>query len=79
MVGGFFYLHRRRILKVNAGKRKVRVLGGKEGLEQEVCIDGIQLEHMLGFKYFGYGFCESRKIFIRRWQVEGVMQVLLGL
>ena len=28
------------------------VLGGGEGLECEVCIDGIHLEHVSEFKYF---------------------------
>ena len=28
-------------------------LGGEEGLECEVCIDGMQLEHGLEFKYLG--------------------------
>ena len=30
-------------LKVNAGKSKVMVLGWEEGLECEVCVDGIRL------------------------------------
>ena len=33
-------------LKVNAGRRKVMVLGGEEWLEFEVCIDGIHLENL---------------------------------
>ena len=37
---------RRRDLKVNAGKSKVMVLGGEEGLECEVSIDGIRLENI---------------------------------
>ena len=41
----------RRGLKVNAGKSKVLVLGGEEGLEGEVCVEGIRLEHVLEFKY----------------------------
>ena len=40
-------------LKVNAGKSKVIVLGGEEGLDCEVCVDGIRLEHVSQFKYFG--------------------------
>ena len=40
-------------LKVNAAKRKVMVLGGGEGLECEVCVDGICLEHESEFKYMG--------------------------
>ena len=43
----------RRGLKVNVGKRKVMALGGEEGLECEVCIDGIHLEHVSEFKYLG--------------------------
>ena len=44
----------RRCLKVNAGKGKVMVLGGEEGLEWcEVCVDGIRLEHVSAFKYMG--------------------------
>ena len=40
---------RRRRLKVNAGKSKVMVLNGVEGLECEAHVDGIRLE----FKYLG--------------------------
>ena len=46
IVGGF-------IEKVNTGKSKVMVLGGVEGLEYEICIDGIRLEHVSKFKYLG--------------------------
>ena len=51
MVGHFVDVYRRRGLKVNAGKRKVMVLHGEEGLDSEVCVDGIRLEHVLEFKY----------------------------
>ena len=47
IVGHFAEVCRRRGLKVNAGKSKVMVLGGEEGLEGEVCVDGIHLEHVL--------------------------------
>ena len=47
MVGRFIEVGRRRGLKVNAGKNKVMVLGGDEGLEWEACLDGIRLEHVL--------------------------------
>ena len=40
MVGRFAELCRRRGLKVNAGKSKVRVLSGEKGLECEVHVDG---------------------------------------
>ena len=43
----------RRGLKVNAGKSKVIVLGGEEGLECEVCIDGLCLKDVSEFKYLG--------------------------
>ena len=42
----------RRGLKINAGKSKVMVLNGEEGLEYEVHIDGILLEHVWEFKIF---------------------------
>ena len=29
------------------------VLNGEEGLECEVCVDGMQLEHISEFKYLG--------------------------
>ena len=54
MVEWFAEVCRRRGLKVNAGKSKVMVLNGKEGLECEVYVDGICLEHVSEFKYFGY-------------------------
>ena len=53
MVGQFAEVCRRRGLKVNAGKSKVMVLNGDEGLECEVQVDGIHLEHLLEFKYLG--------------------------
>ena len=50
---------RRSGLKVNAGKSKVIVLGGEEGLECEICVDGIRLENVSEFKYLGYVSDES--------------------
>ena len=44
---------RRRGLKVNGFKGKVMVLNGEEGLECEVHVDGIHLEHVSEFKYLG--------------------------
>ena len=49
----------RRRLKVNAGKSKVMVLNGEEGLECEVHVDGIHLEHVSEFKYLGCALDES--------------------
>ena len=43
----------RRGLKVNAGKSKVMVMNGEEGLECEIHIDGICLKHVSEFKYLG--------------------------
>ena len=44
---------RRRGLRVNAGKSKVRVMNGEEGLECEVHTDGVCLEHVYELKYLG--------------------------
>ena len=51
MVGRLVETCRRRGLKVNAGKIKVMLLGGEEGLKSEVCIDGIRLDYVSEFKY----------------------------
>ena len=53
MVGRFTEVCRRRGLKVNAGKSKLMVLNVQEGLEYEVHVDGIRLEHVSEFKYLG--------------------------
>ena len=45
-------------LKVSASKGKVMVLGWEEDWS-EVCVDGMQLEHVLEFKYLGCGLGES--------------------
>ena len=50
---------RRRGLKVKVGKSKVMLLGGEEGLECEVCVNGICLEHVSEFKYLGCVLDES--------------------
>ena len=59
MVKSFVEVCRRKGLKVNAGKSKVLVLDGEEGLECEVYIDRIHLEHVSEFKYFGCVLYES--------------------
>ena len=51
MAGRFFKVCRKRGLKFNAVKSKVVVLNGEEGLECEVYVDGIRLEHVSEFKY----------------------------
>ena len=45
MVGRFAEVCRRRGLKVNTGKNKVMVLNGEDGLECEVHVNGVRLEH----------------------------------
>ena len=53
MVGRFVEVCRRRGLKFDAGKSKVIVLCREEGLECEVCVDVIRLEHVSEFVYLG--------------------------
>ena len=53
MVGEFVEMYIRRKLKVKTSKRKVMILNGEKGLECEVQVDGIRLEHVSEFKYFG--------------------------
>ena len=50
---------RRRGLKVNAGKSKMMMLGGEEGLECEVCVHGMQLERESESEYLGCVLDES--------------------
>ena len=52
MVGHFVEVCRRD-LKVNAAKTKVMVLNGEKGLECEVSIGGLRLEHVSESKYLG--------------------------
>ena len=59
MVGHFVEVCRRRGPKVSAGKSKVMVLGGDEGLECEICISRKRLEHVSEFKYLGCVLDES--------------------
>ena len=59
MVGWSDEVCRRRGLKVNAGKGKVIVLNGEEGLECEIHIDGVRLEHVSEFKYLGCALNKS--------------------
>ena len=51
MVGRFVEVCNRRGLKFNAGKSKVIVMNREEGLECEVHIDGVRLEHVSEMKY----------------------------
>ena len=52
-MGRFVEVCGRRGLKVNAGKSKVMVMNGEEGLECEVHVDGVLLEHVSEFKFLG--------------------------
>ena len=81
MVVRFVEVCRRRGLKVNAGKSKVVVLSGEEGLECKVHVDGIRLEHVSEFKYLGCVLDESGTDGAecsRRWRVVGGLQASLG-
>ena len=46
-------------LKVNAGKSKVMIMNEEERLECEVHVDGVHLEHVSKFKYWGYVLVEA--------------------
>ena len=47
-------------LKVNAGKSKMMVLNGEEGVECEVYVGRIRLEHVSEHKYLAYVLDESQ-------------------
>ena len=67
--------------KVNSGKSKVMVLNGEEGLECEVFVDGICLEHVSEFKYLGCVLDKSGtdgENIVGKWRVGGGLQVPLG-
>ena len=66
MVRWFAEVCRRRGLKVNADKSKVRVQNGEDGLECEVHVDGIHLEHVSEFKYFGC-ILDMEQNIVGRW------------
>ena len=59
IMGRFAEVCRRRGLKDNAGKSKVMVLNVEEGLECEVHVDGIRLDHVSKFKYLRCVLYES--------------------
>ena len=59
IVGYVIEVCRRRSLKVNAAKSKVMLIGGEKRLEFEVYRNGICLEHISEFKYFGFALDES--------------------
>ena len=51
MVGRCAEMCRRRGLKVNSVKSRVKVMNGEEGLECEVYVDSTCLDHVSEFKY----------------------------
>ena len=58
------------------------LLGVEEGLDCEVCVDGIRLEHVLEFKYLGCVLDKSstdEAECSRKVASGGGLQVLLGL
>ena len=68
-------------MKINAAKCKIMVMNGEEGLESEVHVDRVRLEHVSEFKYLGYVLdeagtdgaeCRSKVV------VEGGCQMPLG-
>ena len=64
--------------KVNTGKSKVMVLNGEKGLECEVHVDGIRLEHVSEFKYLGCVLTNQVEIgqnVVRRWRVSLVLML----
>ena len=78
MVERFAEVCRRRGLKANGGKSKVIVLNGEEGLECEVHVDGIRLEHVLDFNIwsvFWTNQVQMEKNAVGRWPAGGEGQV----
>ena len=69
----------RRGLKVNAGKSKMMLLNGEEGLKYEVYEDKIYLEHVPEFKYLRYVLDESecnRKVASRKKVVSTIRSLV---
>ena len=69
---------RRRRLKVNPGENKLIVLNGEEGLECELYVDRIRLEHESEFKYFGCVLDDGAEFSRKMAGVGGGWQVPLG-
>ena len=59
MMECFVELCRKRGLKVNAGKSRVMILNGEDGLECEVSVDGVRLDCVSEFKYLRCVFDKS--------------------
>ena len=85
MVGRFVEVCKRRGLKVNADKRKAMVLGGEEGLECEIRVDGVRLEQVSDFKYLkcvldesGTDVAECRRKLTSGRKVAGAIRSLVN-
>ena len=66
-------------LESNAGKSKVMLLNGEEGLECEVHVDGIRLERVSVLKYFSCVWDESGKDgAVGRWRTGGAIRSLVN-
>ena len=59
-MGRFAEVCRNRGLKVNAGKSRVMILNGEEGLDYEVHVDGVRLKHISEIKYLECVLDKSR-------------------
>ena len=87
MVEWFVEVCRRRRLKVHAGKSKVMVVNGEEGLEYEVHEDEVCLEHISKFQYLGSVLDEagtdmaecSRKVASGRRVAGTIKSLVLGI
>ena len=73
-----------RSLKINANKTKATVTGGEEGLECEVYVDGINLQHITEFKCLGCisdesstGEAECRRNVVSGSRVSGAIRSLV--
>ena len=78
-MGRFVEVCSRRGLKVNADKSMVMILNGEEGLECEVRVHRVQLEHASEFKEMGCVLMNQvlmRQSVVGRWRVGGGLQVL---
>ena len=72
-------IERRRGLKVNVNKSKVRVLNGEDRLECEVIVDWVQLEHVSEFKYLGTDEAECHSKVPSRQRVAGAIRHLVNV
>ena len=80
-MGLFAEVYRRRGLKVNAGKSKVMVLNGKEGLKYEVHVDGIRLSMSWNLNIWGVFWINQVQMeqnVIERWRFAGAIRSLVN-